>query len=407
MFFIGIDIAKNNHEAAILSDSGELVGSTLKIVNSTAGAEKLLNTFAKSGVSVNNAVIGMEATGHYWLALYAFLTGKDYTVKVINPIITDAYRNMSVRKVKTDQIDAVVIAKVLRMGEYKETQTANEQTLALRQLCRFRAFQVDLCSDLKRKSIALLDQIFPEYAKLFSDTFGVASKEVLLNYTTPEELNQISTRKLANLLDKASRGRFGKEKAQQIKDAASNSFGITIATDAFAFQLRQLLDQIFYIEGQVEVLDQQIAVYMEQTNSFITTIPGVGAVLGAVILGELGDISRFEDAKKIVAYSGIDASVSQSGEFEGTQMHMSKRGSPYLRRALYTAANVAAFHDPELSVYYQRLRNRGKHHGVAIGAIARKLCFIIFSVLKENRPFESRLHNAVRGDVSLDAAEPG
>jgi len=407
MFFIGIDIAKNNHEAAILSDSGELVGSTLKIVNSTAGAEKLLNTFAKSGVSVNNAVIGMEATGHYWLALYAFLTGKDYTVKVINPIITDAYRNMSVRKVKTDQIDAVVIAKVLRMGEYKETQTANEQTLALRQLCRFRAFQVDLCSDLKRKSIALLDQIFPEYAKLFSDTFGVASKEVLLNYTTPEELNQISTRKLANLLDKASRGRFGKEKAQQIKDAASNSFGITIATDAFAFQLRQLLDQIFYIEGQVEVLDQQIAVYMEQTNSFITTIPGVGAVLGAVILGELGDISRFEDAKKIVAYSGIDASVSQSGEFEGTQMHMSKRGSPYLRRALYTAANVAAFHDPELSAYYQRLRNRGKHHGVAIGAIARKLCFIIFSVLKENRPFESRLHNAVRGDVSLDAAEPG
>jgi transposase len=400
MFYVGIDIAKNSHEAAILSDSGELVGSTLKVANTTSGAQKLLSSLAKAGVPTDNAVIGMEATGHYWLAIYSFLVGQGFAVKVINPIVTDAYRNMSVRKAKTDQIDAVVIAKVLRLGEYKESPTANEQTLALRQLCRFRAYEVDLCSDLKRKSIALLDQIFPEYAKLFSDTFGVASREVLLNYSTPEELSQINTRKLTNLLDKASHGRFGKDKALQIKDAAVHSLGITIATDAFAFQLRQLLEQISFIEDQVEQLDLEIAAYMKQTDSFITTIPGIGPVLGAVIISEVGDISRFEDGKKLVAYAGIDASVSQSGSFEGTQMHMSKRGSPYLRRALYTAAGVAAFHDPELSAYYQRLRQRGKHHGVAVGAIARKLCYIVFSVLSENRPFEHRLHNAADDSAS-------
>lgn len=406
MFYVGIDIAKNSHEAAILSDSGELVGSTLKVANATTGAQKLLNCLAKAGVPADAAVIGMEATGHYWLAIYSFLVGQGYTVKVINPIVTDAYRNMSVRKAKTDQIDAVVIAKVLRLGEYKESPAANEQTLALRQLCRFRAYEVDLCSDLKRKSIALLDQIFPEYAKLFSDTFGVASREVLLNYSTPEELSQINTRKLTNLLDKASKGRLGKDKALQIKDAAAHSLGITIATDAFAFQLKQLLEQISFIEDQVNQLDLEIADYMKRTDSFITTIPGIGPVLGAVILSEVGDIARFEDAKKLVAYAGIDAAVSQSGSFEGTQMHMSKRGSPYLRRALYTAAGVAAFHDPELSAYYQRLRQRGKHHGVAVGAIARKLCFIVFSVLTENRPYEHRLHNAA-ADSAADQSDLG
>ena len=394
MLYVGIDIAKVSHEAAILDESGTLAGSALKVQNTTAGAQKLLSHFEKNGVSADSCVIGMEATGHYWLAIYSFLVGKGYTVKVINPIVTDAYRNMSVRKAKTDQIDAVVIARVLRLGEYKEAPTASEETLALRQLCRFRAYEVDLCSDLKRKSIALLDQIFPEYAKLFSDTFGVASREVLLNWSTPEELSQINTKKLSCLLAKASKGHFGKDKALQIKDAAVHSLGITIATDAFAFQLRQLLEQIGFIEDQVDELDSEIAAYMKQTDSFLTTIPGIGPILGAVIMSEVGDISRFEDAKKLVAYAGIDAAVSQSGNFEGTQMHMSKRGSPYLRRALYTAAGVAAFHDPELSAYYQRLRQRGKHHGVAIGAIARKLCFIVFSVLSENRPFEQRLHNA-------------
>lgn len=240
----------------------------------------------------------------------------------------------------------------------------------------------------------MLDQVFPEYAKLFSDTFGVTSREVLLNYSTPEELSKINTKKLANLLDKTSKGRFGKDKALQIKDVAAHSFGITIATDAFAFQLRQLLEQISFIEDQVEQLDLEIAAYMRQSDSFITTIPGIGPVLGAVILSEVGDIARFDDGKKLVAYAGIDASVSQSGNFEGIQMHMSKRGSPYLRRALYTAANVAAFHDPELSAYYQRLRLRGKHHGVAVGAIARKLCYIVYGVLAENRPYEQRLYNA-------------
>ena len=128
----------------------------------------------------------------------------------------------------------------------------------------------------------------------------------------------------------------------------------------------------------------------EAIASPITSITGIGPVLGAVILGEIGDISRFEAAAKVVAYAGIDASVSQSGEFQSTSNRMSKRGSPYLRRALYQAATVAAFHDPELIAFYQKKRAEGKHHSVCIGAVARKLCYIIFTILKENRPYIKR-----------------
>ncbi len=390
MFYIGIDIAKRSHEISILDDSQGIVEPSRKITSTSVGTAKLLALFEKHQVSPENCLIGMEATGHYWLVLYSFLISRGFIVKVINPIVTDAYRKMLIRRVKNDSIDAQVIAKVLMLGEYNESSVANEETLALRQLCRFRSYEVDVCSDLKRKSIALLDQVFPEYEHIFSDTFGVTSREVLSNFNTPEELSQINTRKLSNLLNKASKGHFGLEKAREVKAIASKSLGIKIATDAFSFQLTQLINQLEFIELQVKMLDEQITIYMERTNSFITTIPGIGAVLGAVITSELGDISRFSEAKKVVAYAGLDASVSQSGDFEGSRMHMSKRGSPYLRRAIFTAANVASRCDPSLSAYYQRLKARGKHHNVAVGAVARKLCYIIFAVLTENRPYEDR-----------------
>lgn len=390
MIYIGIDVAKYKHDIAVLNHQGELLFTLPKVPNTTAGAQRFLKAVEDHDIAVNNCVVGMEATGHYWLGFYSFLIGHEFTVKVINPIVTDGYRNMLVRKVKNDVIDSQIIAKVLMIGAYQETTVTDGELLALRQLCRFRSYEIDTCSDLKRKAITLLDQIFPEFAALFSDTFGVSARQVLMNYSTPEEINQISTTKLSNLLTRVSKGRLGREKALQLKSAAITSLGITVASDAFAFQLKQILSQISFIENQVAELDEQIAVYMEKTDSFITTIPGIGPVLGAVILGEIGDISRFSTPAKLVAYAGLDASVKQSGDFNGTQMHMSKRGSPYLRRAIFLAARVASHHDPQLSAYCEKLRARGKHYNVAVGAVARKLVFIIHAVLTEKRPFEVR-----------------
>lgn len=122
-----------------------------------------------------------------------------------------------------------------------------------------------------------------------------------------------------------------------------------------------------FLEGQVQEMEEQISVLLKQTGSYITTIPGIGDTLGAIILSEIGDIHRFDAPNKLVAFAGLDVKVSQSGEFTGTRQKISKRGSPYLRRAIWLAASRAAFCDPILSEYYQGLRARGKHHLTAIG----------------------------------------
>ena len=391
MYYIGIDIAKRAHEVCFMDQDGQVLdGNSFKIPNTLSGVDKLQQMLDRYTLTPQNAQVGMEATGHYWLVLYSWLFEKGFDIKVINPIVTDAQRNMRIRKIKNDRVDAEIVAKVLMLGEYQETAIADGDTLALRQLCRFRLWQVQTVGDLKRKVIALLDQVFPEYADLFSDVFGMTSKELLLQYTTPEEIASLSARKLTTLLNKSSKGRFGKEKALEVKAVAQGSIGIRIATDAFAFQIRQMVEQLEFVEGQITLLDQQIEAYMAKLDSPVTTIPGVGPVYGAVILSELGDIHRFPSAKQIVSYAGIDAQVHESGEFKGDQTHMSKRGSPYLRRAIWGAAFVASWADPQLKTYYQNLRARGKPHRVAVGAVARKLCYIIFAVLSENRPYEAR-----------------
>ena len=387
MFYVGIDIAKKNHEASIIDSNGKLLDKSISFSNSESGCNKLQTLLERFEANSSNAIIGMEATGHYWLSLYSHLLDLGFTVYVINPIQSDAFRKMYIRQTKNDSKDSFVIAQIMRFGEFSTTSLADEDIMALRQLSRYRFSLVDECSDWKRKCIALLDQVFPEYSKLFSDIFGVASKELLSKYPTPEDMMSIDANTLSELLSEASRGRFGISKASEIQKSASNTFGISFARDAFAFQIKQIISQINFIEKQLQELEIEISTLLHKTNQVITTIIGIGDVLGAVIIGEIGDISRFESASQLVAYAGLDASVKQSGDFVGTQTKISKRSSPYLRRAIWLAATVAAFKDPALSLYYQSLKERGKHHLTAIGAVARKMCNIIFAVLTNNKPY--------------------
>lgn len=292
----------------------------------------------------------------------------------------------SIHQTKNDRKDGFMIAQIMRFGQFSDTNLSEEAMVAMRQLSRYRLALVDPCGDCKCRVIALLDQVFPEYESQFSNTFGVASKEVLVKYPTPEDLLSVSTRKLTKLLGKASRGRCGKGKAEQLKAAAAESFGVSFATEAFAFQIRQLIEQLEFLEGQIAELEEQISILLKRTGSYITTIPGIGDTPGAIILSEIGDIHRFGAPSKLVAFAGLDVKVTQSGEFTGTRQRISKRGLPYLRRAIWLAASRAAFCDPALPIYDRGLRARGKHHLTAIGAVSRKLCNLIFVILTENRP---------------------
>lgn len=388
MFYCGIDIAKYKHEASVIDTNGKAMLDSISFANDKQGCEKILAVFQKFEISPADVIIGMEATGHYWLSVYAFFLELGYNVKVINPIQSEAFRKMYIRQTKNDSKDSYIIAQIMRFGEYSATSLSDENIIALRQLSRYRLALVDACGDCKRRVIALLDQVFPEYDKLFSDTFGSSSTQLLLKCPTPEDMLAISTRKLTNILNKASRGRLGKEKAEELKAAAKDTFGVAFAKDAFAFQIKQLIQQIVFTEKQLAELEEQIADLLHETNQYITTITGIGDVLGAIIVSEIGDINRFERPNQLVAFAGLDVTVKQSGEFSGSKNRISKRGSPYLRRAIWLAAQRAAFCDPILSEYYQSLRARGKHHLTAVSGVARKLCNIIFVILKENRPYQ-------------------
>ena len=226
---------------------------------------------------------------------------------------------------------------------------------------------------------------------MFADIFGKTSKEILLHFQSAEDFENITSEQLESVLENVSFKKFAKNKISCISELAATSFGLKFCRESFSLQLKLLIEQIKFIEAQVADVESEIAIILDKIDSPITTIPGIGVITAAVILGEIGDISRFSNASKLAAYAGIDASVSQSGEYQSSNNKMSKRGSPYLRKALFNAAMIAAFHDPVFSAFYQKKRNEGKHHLTAIGAVARKLCNTIFAVLKYNKPYEVQL----------------
>lgn len=386
MFFLGIDIGKNTHVASLLDEKAKIIFKAYSFANTLDAAEALL---VKLEPYKDSLEIGMEATGHYWLSLYSFLTEHKFIVHVLNPIQTDGWRKgIEIRKRKTDVIDSVLIADLIRYGDFLETSLADEDILSLRNLSRFRVYLVNSVSDLKRKAIAVLDQIFPEYASAFSNVFGQTFKELLKSLSLPSDYENLSATKIEEVLSNITQKKKASKTISTLSDKARRSFGIAFCKDSFAFQLKLIIEQICFIEEQISSVELEIEQLMSKLGTNIKTIPGVGSVIGAVILGEIGDIARFDNPSKLVAYAGLDASVSQSGEYEASSSKLSKRGSPYLRKALYMAAQRAEFCDPVFHAYYEKKRNEGKHHLVATNAVARKLCHTIYAILKKDTPYE-------------------
>lgn len=389
MLFLGIDVGKRTHVASLLDSEGKLLFKAFSFSNTTNGGEKLLTQLNKFVNSPTEVEIGMEATGHYWLSLYSFLLAHDFKIYVVNPIQTDGWRKgTEIRKRKTDIIDSMLIADLIRYGDFLETSLADEEVLSLRNISRFRNYLVNSSSDLKRKAIAVLDQVFPEYETVFSDIFGKTSKELLLHFSSALDFEDISSQQLSEVLENITLKKLAVSKIDTLSRLAKDSFGIKYSIDSFSLQLKMLIEQINFIQQQVEQLDDELNIILDKVNSTISTIPGIGPISAAVILGEIGDINRFSEPSKLVAYAGLDASVSQSGDYTNPNSRMSKRGSPHLRKAIYHAAFIAAMNDPVFKAYYQKKRSEGKHHIVAVSACARKMCNTIHVILKKNIPYK-------------------
>ncbi len=389
MYIIGIDIGKNNHEASIVDPQGNPIGRSLRFSNTHSGAEKLMQHITKH-ISNEPCVFGMEATGHYWYSIYSFLKSKHFTVYVINPIQSNSIRSLFIRQTKNDSKDSFLIAEVIRFGQFTTTTLADENLLAMRQLCRYRDSVIDCRTEIKLRISTIMEQIFPEYEKQFSTLWGNTSMGILETYITPDKIANAPTDELFALIKDKSHNKLTMKKALSVKEAAADTFGIKIAQNAFAFQLNQLFERLNFLNTQIAELDTEIIKYYETFNCYLHTIPGVGPIAAATILGEIGDIRRFKTASALVAYAGIDPSVKQSGEFNSTHNHMSKRGSPYLRHAIFLSATTCTFHDSPLNAYYKKKREQGKHHLTAAGAVAHKLTTVIYAVLRDGKPYEPK-----------------
>ena len=386
MFYLGIDIAKVNHVASLIDEDGSILVKAIKFTNSNEGLQKLLDSI--SSYDSSKIYCAMEATGTYWLSLFSALIDKGFNVSVFNPYQIKSFRGAYTnRKQKNDVIDSIIIANFLNFNGPDQTSLPNDDLLALKNLTRYRSNLVDNISKAKTQVKGILNKVFPEYSDSFSDVFGEASKQILINCPTPYEIVNFNTRKLANLLKKASKGRHSTDKVREIKELAKNSFGIKFTGDACSFEIKQLVNQIIFLEKQVDDLELKIKSIYSKLDTHLQSIPGIGEALAPVILAEIGDINNFSTPSKLTAFAGIDPSENQSGNKKSTDEKTSKRGSPYLRHAIYQAAFIASNNDPVMREYYLKKRAEGKHHYVALAGVERKILGIVYHVLKEKRDY--------------------
>lgn len=387
MISVGIDVGKHSHEVCLLDTEGNQVGRFFRFQHSREGMASLGELLRRQP---EPCAIALEATGHYWLALYHYLLQEGFTVVMVNPLQVHAYRRSTIRKVKNDRRDAWVIADLLRIGRIRPGYVPSPDLQPLRDLTRFRMGLVDQVGDAKRRILGVLDKVFPEYEQLFSSVFIATSRELLKRAATAEEFAALDLKEITQVVKKASRGRLGLERAEHIQQAARTSVGLPYLRDAAPVELRCLLAQVEFLEVQVKAVESALERLFRQVSQHLTSIKGIGAISAATIYAEIGDIHRFSTLESLVAYAGIDPTVFSSGDFEGTQRHISKRGSPYLRKALWMAATGARRWNPDLDAFFTKKLREGKPYGVAMGALCRKLLGRIYVILQENRPYEVR-----------------
>ena len=391
MWTLGIDVAKRSHRATLLDQDGQAVFRNLAVEHSREGVELLCKRLAETGRPSEDIRVGMEATGHYWMVLYEALVQAGHTVEVINPLVVAARRNITIRGTKTDSADALLIAHLLRETDLKVCAIPDRQVQPLRDLTRLRYQCAQTAKAEKGHLVSLLDLAVPEYRQHFADLFGAASRAVLAEFPTADELARVDIRRLTRLMKEASRGAFGRHQARALKAAAKDSFALTHRSQHLALEIRFVMERVNLLIDQIAQLDKRLRAFMTEQQTLLQSIPGLGPVWAPTILAEVLPVFHPEDqhgAGKFVATAGIDVKQFDSGDQIG-RGRMSKRGSRYLRTAVMQASEIAVFksHDPLFTQVYQRQIDRGKHHLVALSHVANKMLHVVFSVLKNNRPY--------------------
>ena len=387
MIYVGIDVAKDKHDCFITNSDGEVLFKAFTIANNLTGFTELYQKIESVMEDVSKVKVGLEATGHYSYNLLGYLIDKGLPTYAINPLHTNLYRkSLSFRQTKTDKVDARTIASMLmsdvNLKSYSDTSYHNEE---LKSLTRYRFDKVKERAKLKSSVSRLVCILFPELEKLVP-TLHMASVYALLSeFPGAKQVANVHLTRLTNLLTKASKGRYGKETAITFRDAARTSIGSNMP--AKSLELKHTIKLIRELTSEIDEIENEIKIIMDEIHSPILSIPGINYRMGAMIIAEIGDFNRFDSPDKILAYAGFSPSTYQSGQLDGAYSHMEKRGSRYLRYALYNAAKYVCHWDSTFAEYLAKKRAEGKHYNVAISHAIKKLVRVIYHLEKTNQQY--------------------
>ncbi len=386
MIYVGIDVSSEKHNFMIMNHENKFYSKeSIEIPNDELGYKKLHKSIQEfCGATKDYKVrIGLESTAFYHITIVAYLTRMKYEVMVINPsLVTDYKKGRKVHSAKNDNLDAIAICKFLKdpETEFIPYTSISYHSEALKSLSRERYRLVKRLSQEKLRIYRLITLIFPEYLKLFTNIYKGCPKEIITKYPSP---NKIKTAHISTLSDMLHGG--CKTNAEHLHDVASKSIGKS--DDYLSFELIKSYSCLDFIQSQIDSYDEKIKEIIDSSNTKIMTIPGIGYTTASLILGEIGDLSKFKSADSIVAYAGIDTNIYESGKNVGKSKYITKKGSSYLRYALYQAAKVCWIFDSQFNSYYLKKKSENKHHYVILGHIMKKLIKVVYSVLKYNKEY--------------------
>ena len=387
MIYVGIDVAKDKHDCLITNSDGEALFPSFTISNNRIGFTELFKKISVSTDDLTNVKVGLEATGHYSYNILGFLVDQGLPTFVINPLHTSLFRkSLTLRKTKTDKVDAHTIATFLmsdvNLKSYSNISYHNEE---LKSLTRYRFGKVEERAKLKNSISRLVTILFPELEKLVPKLHIASIYALLYEFPSATAIASSNLTRLSSLLAKASRGRYGKDMAILIRDTARESIGSNMP--AKSLELKHTINLIHEITSEIDEIEQEIKIIVDALNSPILGIPGIGYQMGAMILAEIGDFNRFDSPDKILAFAGLSPSTYQSGKFESSHSKMEKRGSKYLRYALYISAKYVCLWDETFKIYLAKKRSEGKHYNVAVSHAAKKLVRLIYHLEKSRQTY--------------------
>ena len=385
MIYVGIDVAKDKHDCFITNSDGEVLFKAFTIQNNHDGFDDLFQKIQAVTDDLSKVKVGLEATGHYSYNILGFLLDKGLTTFVINPLHTNLFRKgLSLRQTKTDKVDAHTIALMLmsdvNLKSYSDTSYHKEE---LKSLTRYRFDKVCERAKLKTSISRLVCILFPELEKIVPTLHMVSVYKLLAEFPGASQIASAHLTRLSNLLSEASRGRYGKDDAIRIRNAARLSIGSVMP--AKSMELKHTIRLINELTSEVNEIEAEIKSIMDNISSPILSIPGINYRMGAMIIAEIGDFGRFDSPEKILAYAGLSPSTYQSGQLKSSHSHMEKRGSRYLRYALFNATKYVCHWDPTFAAYLDKKRCEGKHYNVAVSHAAKKLVRIIYHLEKSGQ----------------------